>query len=284
MMRRPAILLTLAVAAASAVGQTPPAEPAKAEAELASGTALKAILLRELVSGDAEEGSEVPLMVAEDVKDAQGRVLIKKGAPVRARVTNSRREGSLGALTNQPARLSMTFTCTVAADGQPVTLCAKVEKPDEAFSLTRENTGRVKPSPELLALLEDQRNQAILTAVNQVFMGGNAVLFEKQENRDQLAKLAEKLNLPHLRSLAQQNQIGRAQIFLNKMKQVTSMNTVTSLLDGGTVGTVSALMEMAGVANHVGGRLSRTIGGRNIKAYVGTTVTAYVAKPCKVKV
>ena len=49
-------------------------------ARLAKGTEVSLVLLRQIEAGSSREGLLVPFMVAEDVKDADGSVLVPKGA------------------------------------------------------------------------------------------------------------------------------------------------------------------------------------------------------------
>ena len=46
---------------------------------LAQGTEVPLILLRQIEAGSTREGALVPFMVGEDVRDAEGNVLIPKG-------------------------------------------------------------------------------------------------------------------------------------------------------------------------------------------------------------
>src|SRR5688500_17851987 len=159
-------VLAIGVMGALAFGCAP--EPvAKAvevqTSKLEKGTKIKAVLLKELTSGGTNEGAEVPTMVSEDVKDAAGKVLVPRGTPVAGKITWSRTEGTLGSLTNNPARLKFKFIGGKTADGKDFKLSAKSDA-DEEFELNRDNTGRNEASEQLEALASDKANDKALAA------------------------------------------------------------------------------------------------------------------------
>src|SRR5947207_1572172 len=96
-------LLVLATILLCGCSSPKPEAPPPEVSVLQAGTAVPTVLMQQLESGGTPKDTEVHLMVSEDVKDLQGRVLIPKGAAAKGRVTWSRAEGSLGALTNTPA-------------------------------------------------------------------------------------------------------------------------------------------------------------------------------------
>ncbi|MGV3615441.1 MAG: hypothetical protein ACO1SV_08930 [Fimbriimonas sp.] len=252
-------------------------------AELGAGIPVPMVLLKSLESGVDEEGSDVPLLVSEDVKDAQGRVLIEKGTPAQGRVTWSRREEMLGGLMNRPARLKFDLVATVSVDGQAIDLCANKEKPEDPYELNRGNTGRPRAARELEAMFEDERDQAVLKAMNDIFEGKEAELLELQESRDRLASIGQKLQLPGLASLAQQNQVGKVKPLLNGLRSGGPINEVARHLNADSP-ALAAVMEWTGIAGAVSDRLGGFAHGRNIKAYVGTPVQGFVEKPATVKI
>jgi hypothetical protein len=254
-----------------------------ATVELAAGTPVPMVLLKSLESGVDEEGSDVPLLVREDVKDAQGRVLIRKGTPAQGRVTWSRREEMLGGLTNRPARLKFDLVATVGADGQAIDLCADPKKTEEPYELNRGNTGRRPAVRELEAMFQDERDQAVLKAMNEMFEGKDAELLELQDSRERLARIGRELNLPGLTNLAQQGQVGKVRPLLDNLRRGGPINEVARHLRADNP-ALTAVMEWTGVAGAVSDRVEAFSHGRNIKAYVGTPIDGFVEKAATVKV
>lgn len=263
-----------------------PAEPTPqpaVTAELGAGVAVPMVLLKTLESGVDETGSDVPLLVSEDVKDAQGRLLIAKGTPAQGRVTWSRREEMLGGLTNRPARLKFELMATVAADGQAIDLCADPKKQDEPYELNRNNTGRPRAARELEAMFQDERDQAVLKAMNDVFEGKEAELLELQDSKERLARIGRDLNLPGIANLAQQGQVGKVRPLLDHLRRGGPINEVARHLRSDNP-ALTAMMEWTGISSTISERVSEFAHGRNIKAYVGTPVQGFVEKTAVVKI
>jgi hypothetical protein len=282
----PALTFVLVFAALGCQGKTEaPATPTPAmiEADLPAGTRIPAMLMKQLESGIDEEGSEVPMVVTEDIKDSAGHVVIPKGTPMQGRVTWSRREGTLDGMFNRPARLNFAIETTVAADGQAVDVCADPKDPKAAFELNRANTGTAGAAETLEAVSRDERDEKVLVAMQQLFENGDARELESEQGRERLRAIAQKLNLPGLQSVAQQNDLGKIKGLLDNLRKGSSLSRLSpAALDGPM--TFTAIMEMAQVARQVNDRMNKASHGRNIKAYIGTPVTAYVARPLKVKV
>jgi hypothetical protein len=118
---------------------------------LANGTPIRLILADDLTSGGAKEGSTVRFVLNTDLGRDE---LPKMGELVTGTVTWSRSEGTLGGLTNRPARLKVKIDSL-----GPYSLSASREEAQEDFEFNRENTGLpsdrgVEVSPEKVDLLE----------------------------------------------------------------------------------------------------------------------------------
>jgi hypothetical protein len=263
-------------------GAQPQAEAKQVEeATLAAGTPVQAILLQEISAGATDEGEEVALMVSEDVKDAKGRVVVPKGSPVVAEVTLSRSEGTLSALMNQPARLNVRFKTLRAADGTTVELSADLEDREAEFEFTRANTGRGEPSRKLESLLEDEANEEAMAALQQLFESGDVRSLDSADTRDRLQRIADEIGLEGTSRVIRQNELSQVGDLLQAVRRGSNLATLAS---GGSLAVVDAALELASVAGHVGGRLSRMVKGRTIRAHVGTPVTAYVVEEVVVKI
>jgi hypothetical protein len=81
-------------------------------------TSIKLLLLETLRSGRAQKGARINYRVDEDVLDANGNVLIKKGTPAYGTVLNSRASGAWG----KRGALDISVDYTTAVDGQKVAL------------------------------------------------------------------------------------------------------------------------------------------------------------------
>jgi hypothetical protein len=253
----------------------PTAAPEPRRVALAAGTRVPLLLLQTLESGQVEEGTDVAFLVGEDVKDAQGNVLISKGSPAQGRVTWSRREEMLGGLMNRPARLKVQLLATVATDGQAVDLAAAPDQPEEPYEFNRGNTGRTAAMQQLETIAQDAENAAVLQAMENLVEGKESVLLAEQESRERLAKIGRELQLPALAGLAQQNEVGKVKSLLERLRGAGPITAVAKHIDSADP-AMAAVLEWTGVASAVSSRLQGLTHGRNIKAYVGTPVDAYV--------
>jgi hypothetical protein len=255
------LLFALALAGCRSAAQQTSAGPAPPkEITLAAGTPVKLILFDELTSGGSEKGAEVRLALAEPVAGLPAL------CPAKAVVSQSRTEGTLGSLLNQPARLAFELKSLKAPGGEEIPLSAD-EKGAAEYELNRENTGRPDQPP---AAPEDE---AVQTSIRDLIQKGQSQGLDPK----QVADLARRLNLSETARMADAGKLGEVQ---NLIQAVRAGTGLANLASGGTVG---AAMELVRVAGDTCARLERTLGGRNIRAYPGTVVKAYVAKDTTIK-
>ncbi len=232
--------------------------PAPRTTTLAAGTPVKLVLFDELTSGGSAEGMEVRLALAEPVEGLPAM------CPATAVVSWSRTEGTLGGLTNRPARLKLTLKSLRGPNGQEIPLAADPKEAKD-YELNRDNTGR----PDALPQKEpDEVDVAVGTTVKELVEQGQSGGLDAR----QVGELARKLGMGETAKLADAGRLDEAQ---RLVRAIRTGGTVASLASGGTV---AAAMELVNLAGDVGHRLGRTLGGRNIHAYPGTIVPAYVAK------
>ncbi len=279
-MKRVWMLMPFALLAGCTAAQEAAPPKALQVVRIEAGTPVKAILMKELTSGGTDEGEEVPLMVSEDVKDANGRVLLPKGSPMMGKVTWSRSEGTLGSLLNQPARLKMRVESVKAGDGTLVKLSAEKGKFQEA-EFNRENTGKVMASARLEELAGDKANDVALQAIRDMFEKGEVAKLDSPETKAQLASIAQQMGLATTSKVMEENQVNKVADLVMQIRRGTGL---ANLATGGSATLVDAALELAGVAGQIGDRLGRVIGGRNIRAFVGTPIDFYVLEAVDVKV
>jgi hypothetical protein len=255
---------------------------ARPGASLDAGTPVPLILMKRLSSGGVPAGSEVPLMVAEDVKAADGTVVIKQGTLAVAKVVSSKGLGMLS-LPGSHARLNLMLDQTWTADGQAVELCCDPKKPKEEFQFTRDNTGKPAPIPGLDKLWTDAAMQRLLTqAASEIGEGHAAKWTQSPRNREEFAKAAAQMNLSKAAEAMKADSLADVYKVFHKLqaggitKMVASTNPISAL-------TAHAALEMARLTDSVQSRVAGTLKRRNITAHVGTPVTAYLAKPVALK-
>src|SRR4051812_8548047 len=106
-------------------GPQPIAKPADpVTVALPASSVVSLVLMQNLVAGRTPEGSEVTLMVASDVRDSAGHILIPRGKLATGKVVWSRGQDTLDALSNRPPRLTISVDETQTVDGQTVALSA----------------------------------------------------------------------------------------------------------------------------------------------------------------
>lgn len=92
-----------------------------AAAELPQGTSVRLVLQDRLKSGADKKGDSVELVVAENVFDQRGQVLIEKGAPASGTIIRSRKAGFVG----REGRIAFSIDSATAVDGSVVRLAAE---------------------------------------------------------------------------------------------------------------------------------------------------------------
>jgi hypothetical protein len=280
----PLVLLLVAILAVAMIAflsrSGPGSAPNGAQAAartLPQGTPVHAILLDRLQSGGTAVDSDVLLLVSEDVS-VDGAVVISKGSPIRAKVTQSREEGSLGALTNSPARLSVSFSSAVANGGQPVSLSGAADR-DAPYEFNRANTGIVGDAAGLDRIASDDRSRTALDTVRQIFENPDQANLSDPETKQGLRQIATSLGMTETSRLIDRNEIDHVSSLISQLRQGS---TIAAIASGGATAEIAAALELANLAGKLGSRLSRMAKGRNIVAYVGTPVTAYVTQPVRV--
>lgn len=234
------------------------AKPAPRVVTVTAGTPVDLVLFDELTSGGSEQGMEVRLALKEET---QG---LPTFSPATATVSESRTEGTLGALMNRPARLNLTLGSLKAPGGEQIPLSADPKEAKD-YELNRANTGR----PDTVAQKEPEEvDVSTGVAVQDLIEKGQ----EGGLDAKQVGELARKLGMNETAKLAD---AGRLDDASRLVRTIRSGGTVAGLASGGTL---AAAMELVNLAGDVGHRLGRTLGGRNIRAYPGTVVHAFVAR------
>ena len=172
-------------------------------------------------------------------------------------------QGTLGALMNRPARLSLTLGELTGPGGERIPLSADPQAAKE-YELNRANTGRPDTSQREPEEADLSTGVTVQSLVAQGERGGL--------DARQVGDLARRLGMGETARLADANGLERAQALIQTVRQGT---TVAGLASGGTV---AAALELVDLAGDVGHRLGRRLGGRNIRAYPGTEIPAFVAR------
>lgn len=250
---------------------------------LSKGTSVRLMLLKELHAGRESVGSPVQFLLMEDVRDAKGRLLMKKGSPVSAKVSRSRGEGTLSGAMNQPARLNITFDQTKAVDGTQVLLSAdKGGARDAEYEFTRANTGIPGKSRSMESALDDEERRQLLVRLAEMISENRDGNLSNDPRSEELVRgLADQLGLSDTRALDAKGDLDKATGLLG---QVSSGRIDLDLLMSASLGTVNSLIELTQVAAFAVNRVGGMLKGRTIRAHFGTEVTAYVAADATVTI
>lgn len=247
---------------------------------LVVGQSVPLILMRQLEAGKDKEGDEVLFIVAQDVKTKDGGIAIAKGAAVKGTIKQSRGENMMSGLTNRPARLAIVFDEVKSVDGQIVDLSADIQATKDAqYSFTRANTGKQDVVAKLEKLSADEDVKTTLQEIQDAFADGKAPNFEDPKAKEALNKISKEFDLKALGQAIAEDRVGEISAVMRSTKDVSS---AAQALTSGSL-TVAAVLELANVVGDVGGKLSRVLGGRTIRAYPGTEVTAYIARKVEVR-
>ena len=262
MLKRTLALLPLLLVAGCRK-DTPSPTPVPRTVTLAAGTPVDLVLFDELTSGGSEKGMAVRLALKGDV------VGIPPLSPATAIVSESRTEGTLGAIMNRPARLNLTLGSLKGPSGEDVPLSADPKEAKD-YELNRANTGR----PDAFQREPEEVDVAAGVTVQELIAKGQSDGLDAKG----VGELARKLGMTKTAELADAGRLEDAQ---RLVRTIRDGGTIASLASGGTV---AAALELVNLAGDMGHRLGRSLGGRNIQAYPGTVVHAYVARDTTVSV
>lgn len=248
-------------------------------AQVPSGTEVRLVLLKELNSGGSVVGEEVPFLVSEDVV-VDGNVVIKEGAVAIGKVRQARREGAFSAtIFDKPARLAIEFVEVYDVDGRPISLLAKMNGKDrELFLFNRDNTKipKIKDKETANALKSPNKRHVLELLVDT--LKGSRSIADVQDNaeRNLIMEVAHALRLGNTVDLLLNNRIMDL-VSLGAKFSAPGIGTLFAARAafGAAATTLRAAKEIARIATHLPGFLSRKFGGRNIDAPVGLEVSAF---------
>jgi hypothetical protein len=277
------LCLLLAAAGCRSGGPGPAAPPRIAV--LKKGAEVPMVLLRQLEAGDAREGSLVPFVVTEEVRSADGAVVLEKGAIAEGEVVWSRGEGTLSGMMNRPARLTVRIRHARASGGERVPLAAELDKPEEPYAFTRANTG-IPGSAQVGASGDDPAREAAARALDRFFATGEAsALQAEEEAREWLLQVSREQDLEAVRAFLDPSARKPAELGeLDRVVRHIRDGSITKLAGGEALLALSALQELGRMAHYLERSLASRLKGRTIKAYMGTPVRAFVAEDVSVKV
>ena len=240
------------------------------------GAEVSLILLRQLEAGSTREGTLVPFMVAEDVRNAEGKTILEKGSIAEGEVIWSRSEGTLSGMMGKPARLEVSIKRTRAPGGETVLLQAGKDDTKKGFAFTRGNTG-------LQDARVDAQSGATLTehvreSVDQFFETGDASSLDaREEVREWLRRMASENGMDELRE-----KMDGSTSDLEKVVRNVRDGSITKLTAPEMVLAVNAVIELGRLAHSVERSIGGKLKGRTIKAFVGTPARAFIAEDAKV--
>ncbi len=250
----------------------PAAEPKLVE--LKAGTPVSLILAKQMSAGEAKEGEMVPFLVGEDIRQ-DGATIIPKGSIAKAEVTWSRSEGTLGGLTNRPARLEVRLI-DIQNDGILIPIAASADGRVGPISFTRDNTGKPEvDEAKVEELLKVEANRHLAEKLAELFDGKSPDL-SGEEAQKALQEFAKQLELGDTQKL-----MANGESNLNSISQTISRlqkGDLTGIASGDLSLSLSSVLELANLAGGLGDRVSRSLKGRTIRAYPGTRIDAFVSK------
>lgn len=274
-------LVALAIlVSAAGCGQSEPTAQAPRPpqfAEIPAGTEIKLQLLDSISSGHPE-GSEVPLVVAEDVKDRNGKVGIRRGSVYVGKIENSRAAGALSGFMNEPARLSISVPDLKATDGTIVAI--RLNDDDEPLYFGREETAKYASTSKLDKAMSEEAVAKLLRQLADDMEEGRTPNLESDSGKQLLGEVARALDLKDTADLLREDRSDDIQRAISAIKG----GSVLDIASGGTAGSaLGAAYEIINVAEEVRDRVAGVFKGRNIRVYAGMPITAWTKEDVRVK-
>lgn len=255
-----------------------PAPPERAT--LREGTPVRLTLLRRLESGRTPEGETFSLALAEDLKDAQGRVVVARGTPATGRVDWSRGGDVARLVANQPARLAITFDALSPAGGVPVPLRATAQPAENGrLEFNSENTQPPALSEDLASAVRgDPGAQEALRALALALAQDQPTQTLTAEQQRSLADLAGKLGMSETSAVLREEGAD------GKTLGGLARGDLSALAQVGGANALGGALMLAGAVESVGRSIDGWFKVRQVVAPVGLEVTAYVARDSEVRV
>jgi hypothetical protein len=251
-----------------------PIPPVSASKAIPKGQPIPLVLAMNLNAGEAKEGQEVALLVAEDVK-VDGEILIPKGTPAKGEVSWSRSEGSLSGIMGQPARLEVKVK-EVELPQESLEIGTDEKDPSKPYSFNRGNTGiPVAARSGIENLLKEDAARQVLEKLDKAF-DGESVDLNSEEGKKALIEIARQSGLSDTQKLLDSGKgdIGQIQNVISRLQR----GDVSGLAKGDLSLSLNSVLELANLVGGLGDRLSRTLKGRTIHASAGTRVQAFAAE------
>jgi hypothetical protein len=237
------------------------------DTELVQGTEVPLLLLTPLDSGQSKVGDPVKLVVAETVKDGNGRTLVREGETVSGKVVRARQASAGAAIINQPARLEIEFEPVKGADGKPVKL-------DGPYEFTQANT-RLDAKPDAATALQDPKARAFARdSVARMLKGESLSEEEKKAADAQLKELADRYGLESARKLSKGDKPGATTGAFEALQKgdLSGLAPTEALL------AAKALGEVVSFAGGIDDAVKGFFKGSDIRARTGVKVVARVAE------
>ncbi len=270
------ILRVFALAAFVSLGGRSFSEPIQ---DLPRGTEIKLILMKELNSGGSVIREEVPFMVSEDVI-VNGRVILREGTIATGIVKQVRREGALSAvLFDKPARLAVELGSTWDSRGRAIPLFAKLNGKDRRlYQFNRVNTKVPQPDDrEAHNALKSPHKRRVMEMLVDTLKGSRSIAdIKDRSERATIMEIAQGLRMHNVAELLLNNRILDlatlgAQFNAPGLASIFAARAAVGALQI----TFRAAKEVAHIATHFPGFLSRKFGGRNISAPLGLEISAF---------
>ncbi len=253
---------------------TGPGSPQTSVVTLPGGTSVPLRLATSLHAGREKEGNHVLLVVDQDVL-SNGIVVVPKGTVVMGSISQSRSEGTLSSLMNQPARLAVKVP-VLTVQGSDVAL--ELEKGDE-FEFDRANTSVA--SIDLKRQLEDPKSRELLVQLVQSLDSANVSAALEGTAEESLREVAESCGLTEL-AKASSLQKDSVRTMLDSL---STPQGIARLASGGDLElALQATSQLIRLGESAADRLGKSLKGRTIRAPIGMRIEARTAAPLTVKI
>jgi hypothetical protein len=206
--------------------------------------------------------------------------VISEGTLASGKVKQVRREGAFSATVfDKPARLAVEIEKTFDTDGRPIALQARMNgKERELIHFNRDNT-KVPTirDKEMSNALKSPSKRHVLDLMVDTLKGSRTIADVKDNaERNLIMEVARALRMENTVDLLLSNRILDLVTLGAKISTpgIGTLFAARAALGAAQV-TLRAAKEVAKIATHLPGFLSRKFGGRNIDAPVGLEISVY---------
>ncbi len=251
-------------------GKLPWVEKLRKTVVLPAGTKVELILLEGLVAGSGEVGDNVDMAVVKDVT-IDGALVVRRGDKAKGEITETEGSSIVGAFAGKKARLAVSVSEILLADGRRVKVGFGTGK-EHVF--TQANTADRSGAPDIEELWTNPETRKSLENLARNINTGRHL----EDSQAETAALVRTLGLKKTAEATAKSEKGQG-LTVGKVFDAVTTGRLTTLAGVDAVAAAESVGEVAALAASVDNKVRGTLMGKSLRATIGTTLTVKTLEP-----